>query len=90
MAAETPGGLYYPEPIASVENAQQLSTYMYGEFLRISATFEVALTRRVEFLHAAPERVEEGMVHGADGTNWNPGAGQGVYVYYNSTWNKLG
>lgn len=32
----------------------------------------------------------DGVVAYADGTTWNPGSGEGVYAYYNSTWNKLG
>jgi len=45
----------------------------------------------LEELTAAPPTAEiyKGMVVLADGTTWNPGAGQGVYAYYNSQWNKL-
>lgn len=32
----------------------------------------------------------DGVVAFADGTSWNPGSGEGIYAYYNSTWNKLG
>lgn len=41
-------------------------------------------------LHAEPTKLVEGMVVLADGTNWNPGSGAGVYAYYGSAWNKLG
>lgn len=41
-------------------------------------------------LHSAPVKIRLGMVVLADGTDWNPGSGQGVYCYYNSQWNKLG
>ncbi len=39
--------------------------------------------------HSVPDRVRDGLLVYADGTNWNPGLGEGVYAYYNSTWNKL-
>jgi len=39
--------------------------------------------------NAAIDRPEDGMVVYADGTNWDPGSGEGIYAYYNSTWNKL-
>lgn len=32
----------------------------------------------------------DGVIAYADGTSWNPGSGEGIYAYYNSTWNKLG
>ena len=44
----------------------------------------------IEFLNVAPSKPRQGMLYGADGTNWDPGAGQGVYCYYNTTWTKLG
>lgn len=39
--------------------------------------------------NVAPSRVKEGMVANADGTNWNPGAGAGLYEYVGGAWNKL-
>lgn len=47
-------------------------------------------------LHAAPDKIRVGMIVLADGTDWDPGAGAGVYCYYiippatSATWNKLG
>lgn len=37
----------------------------------------------------APDRTKEGMVVNADGTNWNPGSGAGLYEYIGGSWNKL-
>lgn len=41
-------------------------------------------------LHAEPTRPRDGMVVLADGTDWNPGAGQGFYGRYAGAWHKLG
>ena len=89
MAKGDPGGIYVPEDFTS-DDPKLLSTWVSQELLRISAAFELSLAREVEFLNVEPDKPREGMVCGADGTNWNPGGGQGVYAYYNSTWNKLG
>ena len=40
-------------------------------------------------LNAAPAKYTDGMIVYADGTNWNPGAGEGIYAYYGAAWNKL-
>lgn len=40
--------------------------------------------------NAAPARPQDGMIVYADGVNWNPGAGNGVYVYRGGAWNLLG
>lgn len=31
--------------------------------------------------HVAPKKPRKGQVVYADGTNWNPGSGEGLYVY---------
>lgn len=40
--------------------------------------------------HKEPDRPRAGMIVLADGTDWDPGDGQGVYAYYSGSWNKLG
>lgn len=45
--------------------------------------------RTLEFLHVEPDKKRDGTIVGADGIDWNPGAGQGIYAYFNATWNKL-
>lgn len=39
---------------------------------------------------SAPTNPIDGMTVLADGTKWNPGAGQGIYSFYASAWHKLG
>lgn len=41
-------------------------------------------------LHAAPEKVRNGMEVEADGTDWNPGSGAGKYVYRSGAWVFIG
>lgn len=80
--------MYEPKPVP--QDAQLLSAFLANELRDLANALQAGLVREVEFLHVAPARPREGMVRGADGTDWNPGAGQGVYVYYNAAWNKLG
>lgn len=44
---------------------------------------------RLTVLHAEPERPRDGDVVYADGTDWNPGAGEGFYGRQNGAWVKL-
>jgi len=48
------------------------------------------LSIQMDTWHEEPEKPQNGMVVLADGTDWNPGSGEGFYGYYNSTWNFLG
>lgn len=66
---------------------ENLAEYVFRELARISA--ELDKTADFEVLHAEPARLYEGMVRYADGTDWNPGSGAGVYVY-KSGWVFLG
>ncbi len=61
------------------------------ELERIQNTFEYFTPEvmKLEESHAAPAKLEEGMVVFADGTDWNPGSGQGIYAYYGGAWVKL-
>lgn len=89
MAKGDPSGLYFPETYTGEPNAQMVE-WLVRELTRVGASFEMGLCRNVEFLNVAPDKPREGMTVGADGTNWNPGSGQGVYTYYAGSWHKLG
>lgn len=73
------------------DSVDSLAIAVQKELARISAELELGVATRVDrFLAAAPAKLREGMIVGADGTNWNPGSGKGVYVYYTGAWHFLG
>jgi len=39
--------------------------------------------------HKPPDKVREGMYRLADGTDWDPGSGAGLYLYLSGAWVKL-
>lgn len=59
------------------------------ELRRIQATLDSLFDGQFEVLHNEPIRPRTGLVVYADGTDWNPGSGQGVYEYDGAAWNKL-
>lgn len=62
------------------------------QFRRIAAALYEPNVRSLSLapLAAAPARLYEGLTVMADGTNWNPGGGKGVYTYHGGAWQKLG
>lgn len=38
---------------------------------------------------AEPQRVQDGDIVRADGVNWNPGSGEGIYARLSGAWVKL-
>jgi hypothetical protein len=84
-----PEGIYVPLPIATID-PRELVGHLAREHDEIANAIYFGLSKRVLFLNVEPDKPREGDMVGADGTNWNPGGGKGVYAYYNSVWNKLG
>lgn len=78
------------EPSLVPEKPEDIPRFLQEELTRLAGVLSLGLARSVEFLDVAPSKPREGMVYGADGTNWNPGSGQGVYCYYGSAWHLLG
>lgn len=78
---------YTPNPTPL--DVKEIPRFIAEELQRISLTMYDAPARAIQFLNVAPAKPREGMLVGADGTNWNPGAGKGVYCYYGGAWTKL-
>lgn len=78
---------YSPGPVP--QDSAEIPRYLAEEFQRLASILITAPSRQLEFLNVAPAKPRDGMIAGADGTNWNPGAGKGIYCYYSGSWNKL-
>jgi hypothetical protein len=81
---------YEPAETAGINTLDSLLEYIIRENRQIAIALAGVSENPMEELHVAPARVKEFMIVAADGTDWNPGAGKGVYAYYSGTWNKLG
>lgn len=67
-------------PKRAPDNPAQLPGFLRQELVAIQqAAFRAEPFLEVEYLTAEPERVRAGMLVGADGANWDPGSGEGVY-----------
>lgn len=75
-------------PLGDLEN---LRSYLTQEFQRLAIALEVNQVESIQLVerHSAPNKPRDGLVVFADGTNWNPGGGRGVYVYSSAAWVKL-
>lgn len=72
------------------QDAASLPAYLARELSAIAD----ALNGRMDRLSlvpqsVAPKKSRAGDLACADGTNWNPGAGAGVYSFNGTTWTKL-
>lgn len=72
------------------QDNKQLPNWLQQELQRISSSFfEPVTSIRLSPQAVEPEKVVVGTIVYADGTNWDPGAGSGVYLYGDSGWVKL-
>lgn len=69
------------------EKVEQLVPWVNDEFARIET--ELRNRELVEYA-VAPTRPFSGMMVIANGTNWDPGSGRGVYWYDGTGWKYLG
>lgn len=71
----------------SATTVTDLRTWVSQELIRVSNAFTTsAQTTKIIVLNAAPAKPQTGQVVFADGTNWNPGSGRGLYYYDTSGW----
>jgi len=71
-------------------DASPASQWAAAEFARLAALINAGVPRLVlPPQAAAPDKPRPGMVANANGTNWNPGGGAGLYQYLGGAWVKL-
>lgn len=72
------------------DNAAEMQRFLREELKRISYAIQALALGHVDKTTVAPAKPCEGDIRLADGTNWNPGSGQGMYAYYGTAWHFLG
>lgn len=80
-------GTYTPlqaPPSTPAETAR----WALDELARVAAA--LALVQEFDPLHTAPLKPRRGLVVYADGTDWDPGSGEGLYRYNGTVWVFVG
>lgn len=72
------------------DDPAQLPRFLTAELEKINSALALLRQGNLEKTTVAPVKPREGMLRLADGTNWNPGSGAGVYCYYSGVWKFLG
>ena len=72
------------------DSLDQLAGDVEEELLRLGGILKALRIMQLNPSYTEPPKPRDGMIVYADGTQWNPGSGEGYYGYYNSTWNSLG
>lgn len=77
-------------PQVTTPDGQALASWLEDELQQLTkGLISNNLVFQYEVSYAAPIRPRAGMTVYADGTKWNPGSGEGLYVYtIAGSWNK--
>jgi hypothetical protein len=79
----------FPPDVNGVEGWDLVQVYLMEELRKLAD--ELKLVELIEY-HVEPDKPFHGMRVIADGTDWDPGSGRGVYWYDTggASWNLLG
>jgi hypothetical protein len=82
--------MYQPKFPPINPDAKDLAAYVTDEFQSVARS-QSDTVDFVQFnvLHVEPSKPREGLECVADGTDWDPGAGAGKYLYIGGAWTKL-
>ena len=81
---------YQPNPN---NDSTDLGRFITRELDKISDEFRANTVEAIEYEihHVLPDKPRAGQSYYADGTNWNPGSGEGLYLYKSGgSWVLLG
>ena len=79
----------YYAPGAVPRDSKSLQRFLQDEFKKIQNAVNAVALGHLDETHVAPAKPREGDIRLADGANWNPGSGSGMYFYQDSAWNFL-
>lgn len=82
--------MYYPGLAPRGGGTEDLRQYIETELSQLSAILQAMRTQYMQLapLNREPQRPRDGMVVFADGVAWNPGGGEGIYVFRDGSWMK--
>ena len=80
---------YEPSPIPRAESVADLALYVFSELNRLGSILFNQSVLRLEQTNVAPTKPRDGDIRYADGTNWDPGSGAGIYFFNGTSWTQL-
>lgn len=76
-------------PGSPPSDPKELQRYLIDLEVRIAAAIAALAAGHLDVLHVAPAKPREVDYRVADGVNWNPGGGKGLYAYSGGVWTLI-
>jgi len=71
------------------QDIKEVPAYLDRELRRIAEAIEAVATGYLDKTHVEPVKKRDGMMVYADGTDFDPGAGEGMYARIAGAWVKM-
>jgi len=84
-----PDQIYSVEEPPNTEDVDTIVGWVLKELQKVKNQFGETISLELRLRGSAPQKPREGMIVAADGTNWNPGGGKGVYTWLAGAWVKM-
>lgn len=81
---------YVPGAPPSSLEPRTILEFLTRELTAVARAMDETTELRLVSQHVAPAKPRDGMLVKADGSDWDPGSGEGAYVYYAGAWHFLG
>jgi hypothetical protein len=81
--------VYTPSIPTTLATTEDIRRYLEEELRNIALEMQQFEIVQFRILYAEPTKRSDGMVVFADGINWNPGSGKGLYERRGAAWVKL-
>jgi len=84
--------LYAAGDPSGIQNLPDLIRFLREEGLKQQAAISALARGHYDKVHVAPPKPRDGDIAYADGSDWDPGGGQGVYIFEEpaAVWVQLG
>lgn len=71
-------------------DTKDLIRFLEDELQNLRHAINALEDGHIDQINVAPAKAVTGDIRYADGTNWNPGLGAGIYFYNGTSWTRIG
>lgn len=82
--------VYVPKLLPNFKSFEDAEKFLADEYLAIARELQLEEYKQLKVLHASPAKPRRGLLAYADGTDWNPGSGEGLYRHNGTIWVFVG
>lgn len=80
---------FAPQDPSNIRDVAGLIRYIRDLELRTATAINAVAAGHLDPVHVEPPKPRDGDFRYADGSDWDPGSGKGIYAYNGTTWVQM-